>query len=125
MNEKVTKRQDWIDKACLELTGVTSDYQEEWQARRYHIGGKMFLMWGVDNKSRPIATIKLDPLFGEMLRREHDDIVPGYHMNKTHWNSVYLEGDINDDLYKTMIEQAYDIVFKSLTKKLQKEILDD
>jgi len=51
------------------------------------------------------------------------DIIPGYYMNKTHWHSVFLEGDVPDDLLKTMLDMSYDLVFKALTQKQQKSIL--
>jgi predicted DNA-binding protein (MmcQ/YjbR family) len=50
-------------------------------------------------------------------------IVTGYYMNKEHWNSVYLDVDVPDAILKQMIDMSYDLVFNSLSKKLQKQIL--
>ena len=74
------KRQqyEWIDSYCLAKKGVTKDYKEEWQAYRYMTGGKMFAMRGFYKNGEPIFTIKLNPVFGEFLRKEYEDIIPGY-----------------------------------------------
>lgn len=58
------------------------------------------------------------------MRSEYRDIVPGYYMNKTHWNSVYLDGTVPEDILKEMINQSYNLIFNSLSKKKQKEILE-
>ena len=113
----------WLSEYCLSHPGVTTDYQVEWQATRYHIGGKMFAMCAADKAGKPIITLKLEPNFGELLRQQYEHIVPGYYMNKQHWNSLYLEGDVPDDVVRDMVKEAYRLVFKSLSKKLQNEIL--
>jgi predicted DNA-binding protein (MmcQ/YjbR family) len=104
--------------------GATKDYKEEWQATRYMVGGKMFAMQGDDNTNRPIITLKLLPADGDFLRRRYEDIIPGYYMNKEHWNSVYLDGAVPDGIVRDMIDKSYSILFVSLTKKLQKEITE-
>jgi len=113
---------EWLDEYCLKKQGVTKDYQPEWQATRYFIGGKMFAMQGGDKNGKPIFTMKLEPLFGDYLRKQYKDIVPGYYMNKQHWNSLYLDGDVPDDVVHDMADKAYMAVLQTLTKKAQKEI---
>ena len=90
----------WIDEYCLSKIGVERDYKTEWQATRYMIRGKMFAMQGGDKEGKPIITIKLSPMDGQALRSQFADIVPGYYMNKEHWNSLYLEGSVPDDIVK-------------------------
>ena len=115
---------EWLDDYCLSFVGVTKDYKEEWQATRYMIGGKMFVMAGGDKFGKPIATVKLEPAFGQFLREQYTDIVPGYYMNKEHWNSLYLEGDVPDEVFRDMIVQSYSLVRASLSKK-ERAVLDD
>ena len=116
---------EWIDEYLLEKKGVTKDIQEEWNWIRYHIGGKMFAAICRDDDNIPVyITLKLDPLEGEYLRKEYEDIIPGYYMNKTHWNSVKADGEVPDDVMKDLLDKAYTIVFENLTKKMQKEILE-
>ena len=116
---------EWIDEYLLGKKGVTKDLQEEWNWIRYHIGGKMFAAICRDDDDKPYyITLKLDPLEGDYLRKTYEDIIPGYYMNKTHWNSVKADGEVPDDVLKDMLDKAYQIVFESLTKKKQKEILE-
>lgn len=117
---------EWIDEYLLKKPGVTKDLQEEWNWIRYHIGGKMFAAICRDDDDKPYyITLKLDPLEGDYLRKTYEDIISGYYMNKTHWNSVKADGEVPDDVLKDMLDRAYQIVFESLTKKKQKEILGD
>ena len=116
---------EWIDEYLLEKKGVSKDLQEEWNWIRYHIGGKMFAAICRDDDDNPYyITLKLDPLEGDYLRKTYEDIIPGYYMNKTHWNSVKADGEVPDDVLKDMLDKAYKTVFESLTKKKQKEILE-
>ena len=112
----------WLDEHCMSKKNATKEYKEEWQATKYMIGGKIFAMQGDDNTKRPIITLKLLPAEGDFLRKQYKDIVAGYYMNKEHWNSVYLDGSVPDEIVRDMIDKSYGILFASLTKKMQKEI---
>ena len=117
---------EWIDEYLLKKPGVTRDLQPEWNWIRYHIGGKMFAAVCLDDEDRPYyITLKLDPLEGELWRKQYEDIIPGYYMNKMHWNSVKADGDVPDQILMDLLEKAYRIVFESLSKKKQKEILKE
>jgi len=112
----------WLDTYCLAKKGVEKDFKEEWNATRYLIKGKMFVLQGGDKEGRPIITVKLEPEIGDFLRREYKDIVPGYYMNKEHWNSLYLSGDVPEDVVRDMLDRSYNLIFSALSKKVQKEI---
>lgn len=114
---------EWLDEYCNSKKGVVKDFKVEWQATRYMINGKMFAMQGGDKYGKPIITLKLEPLFGDLLRKQYEDIVPGYYMNKEHWNSVYLDGEVPDDVLRDMVDKSYLLIFNSLSKKAQAEIL--
>ena len=114
---------EWVDEYCLSKKGVKKDYKIEWQATRYMINDKMFAMQCGDKEGKPIITVKLEPMFGELLRSKYKDIVPGYYMNKEHWNSLYLEGSVPDEVLKDMLDTSHQIILGSLSKKAQKEIL--
>ena len=62
-------------------------------------------------------TLKCDPIFAEVLRNRYADIVPGYYMNKQHWNSLYLEGAVPDEGVKDMIDMAHRLVLEKLPPK--------
>ena len=115
----------WIDAYLMEKRGVTKDLQPEWNWIRYQIGGKMFAAICLDDEDQPYyITLKLEPLEGEFWRKQYDDIIPGYYMNKTHWNSVKANGAVPEDLLMDLLDKAYKIVLGSLSKKKQKEIIE-
>ena len=116
---------EWLDDYCLSKKGTTKDYQIDWEAFRFFVGDKMFILLGADNTGKPIITLKSDPLVAYQLRSDYEDIAPGYHMNKTHWNSVYLEGSVPDEILKRMIDMSYDLVLNKMSKKKQMEIRGD
>ena len=113
----------WIDGYCISKKGVLKDYKPEWDATRYMVKGKMFVLQGENKEGKPIITVKLKPENGDFLRQQFKEITPGYYMNKEHWNSLYLEGDVPDEVLKEMIDESYQLIFESLSKKVQKEIL--
>lgn len=113
----------WLDEYCLNKKGVVKDYQEEWGATRYMIGGKMFLMDGENKEGNAIITLKLEPEFGQLMRNEYQEITPGYYMNKVHWNSILTQGKVPDDVLQDMIDRSYALVLGSFSKKKQKELL--
>ena len=117
-------RYHWIDEFLLNKNGVVKDYKEEWKWIRYQIGGKMFAAICLDEKDSPYyITLKLEPSEGDFLRNQYDDIIPGYYMNKMHWNSIKPDGEVPDELLKDLLEKSYLLVLGSLSKKLQQEIL--
>ena len=116
---------EWLDAYLMKKTGVTRDLQKDWNWMRYQIGGKMFAAVCMNWDGRPYyITLKLEPLEGDFLRRQYEDIIPGYYMNKTHWNSVKADGNVPDDLLKDLLDKSYRLVLGSLSKKRQREILE-
>ena len=107
--------------------GVTKDLQAEWNWIRYQIGGKMFAAVCLDDATgKPVyITLKLDPAEGEFFRQQYADIIPGYYMNKVHWNSVRADGVVPDDLLREMLEKSYRLVLGGLSKKKQRELLEE
>jgi len=115
----------WLDEYLLSMQGSTKDFKEEWQWTRYLIGNKMFAAICKDESGRDsIVTMKLDPMDGEFLREQYEDIKPGYYMNKMHWNSVNLDGCVPDELLRDMARKSYRLVLGGLSKKMQKELLE-
>ena len=55
------------------------------------------------------VNLKCDPFEADLLRSAFQDVTPGFHMNKTHWNTVYLNGDVPADELRRMIENSYDL----------------
>ncbi len=108
-------RYTWIDEYLLGKEGVTKDLQKDWNWIRYQIGGKMFAAVCLGEQDEPYyITLKLEPLEGDFLRQQYEDIVPGYYMNKTHWNSIKPDGEVPDDLLKDLLDKSYAINQKGM-----------
>jgi predicted DNA-binding protein (MmcQ/YjbR family) len=84
------------------------------------VGGKIFILVNLDGD--PSMNLKCDPDRAIDLREEHPAIIPGYHMNKKHWNTVVLDGSLPKKLILEMIDHSYDLVLQSLPAKLRLEI---
>jgi len=85
-------------------------------------GGKIFCLVPLDRSDRPSANLKCDPEKAVELREQYDAVQPGYHMNKKHWNTVYLEEGLTDQLISSMVQDSYQLVYQSLTAKLRKAL---
>ena len=106
---------------CLTKIGVTSYFPFDDETLVFKVGSKMFALTNI-NKSILEVNLKCEPLMAEDLRRAFDAIIPGYHMNKKHWNTIVLDGSIPDEKILFLIDLSYDLVYKGL-KKSEKEAL--
>ena len=107
---------------CLSKKGVTESFPFDNETLVLKVGTKVFLLMGLERQPLGI-NVKTDPEWSAELREQHPQITGAYHMNKTHWNSVVVDG-LRKDLILKMIDQSYELVFKSLTKKVKEEILN-
>lgn len=112
----------WIDDAIASMPGTSVTYKEEWGAMIYRVADKMIGMRGGYKDGRPLVTIKLPPEQGEMLRQTQVNIIPGYYMNKLHYNSIFLDAGVDEALIAELLEDSYDCVFATLTKKARTTI---
>ncbi len=114
---------DFIKDYCLAKKGAEEDYKKEWDAIRYSVRGKMFALVGNDGEGKAIISIKHDPEYGRELREKYKDMIPGYYLNKAHWSSMYLLGNVPEEVLKQLLDGSYELIFNSLSKKVQNEIL--
>ncbi len=115
----------WLDEYLLSKKGVAKDLKTEWNWIRYQVGEKLFAAVCLDGENKPYyITLKLEPAEGEFLRGQYEDILPGYYMNKQHWNSIRPDGAVPDDLLRTLLDKSYQLVLEALPKKRQSEILE-
>lgn len=114
---------DWLEAYCKSKPGVEQVWKAEWEATLYKVDDKLFLMDGGDKQGKHILTVKLLPEEGALARSVFSAVVPGYYMNKTHWNSVYVDGDVDEAAMRGFIDQSYRLIVESLSKKRQKELL--
>lgn len=111
---------------CLSKKGVTEHFPFDEDTLVFKIGGKMFALSSLSQweKGNPSVNLKCDPERAQELRAEYDAIQPGFHMSKVHWNTIAVNQDVPATLLKELIDHSYELVFKSLTKKIQNEIID-
>jgi predicted DNA-binding protein (MmcQ/YjbR family) len=109
---------------CLNKKGVTEHFPFDEDTLVFKVGGKMFCLTSLSEweKGTPSLNLKCDPQVAIELREKFDGITSGYHMSKIHWNTVKINEDVPDKKAFHLINHSYDLVFKSLTKKLQQEI---
>jgi len=81
----------------------------------YKVGGRMFALVAPDSPAR--ITLKLEPLHGQLLRAQNASVLPGYHMNKDHWNTVVLDGGVVDDELADWIGESYSLVVERLPRR--------
>jgi len=87
----------------------------------FKVKAKMFALLALDEVP-PRVNLKCDPDLAEGLRAAHEAIIPGYHLNKRHWNTVILDGSLPERMVVEMIEDSYDLVVAKLPKSTQAEL---
>ncbi len=110
-----------VRQICITKKGVTEGFPFDETTLVLKVGGKIFALISLDRI--PSVNLKCDPERAIDLRERFSDITPGYHMNKKHWNTVLLEGDLQDQLIADLIEHSYDLVLASLPGKVQQEVI--
>jgi predicted DNA-binding protein (MmcQ/YjbR family) len=88
----------------------------------YKVGNKMFLLLSLASVPNRVS-VKCDPEYAVELREKFNYVIAGYHLNKTHWNTIILENEVNFEFIKEQIDNSYDLIVNSLSKKLRSEIL--
>ena len=105
---------------CLSKNQVTESFPFDEETLVFKVAGKMFALAGLEHHPATVS-LKCDPEKALELREEYDEIMPGYHMNKMHWNSVIIDGNLSHKLIRELIDDSYNLVVKRLTKKQQKD----
>jgi predicted DNA-binding protein (MmcQ/YjbR family) len=107
---------------CIKKPGVTESFPFDEHTLVFKVMNKMFAIVGLERQPL-FVNLKCDPDYAIELREQYDGIIlPGYHMNKKLWNSVYLERELSLDLYLSLIDHSYELIVKSLPKKKKEEL---
>lgn len=110
---------------CLAKKAVTEELPFGPDTRVFKIGGKIFALTGLDEVPLRV-NLKCDPEQSIALREEYPEcILPGYHMNKKHWNTVVLNDFLPNTLIFGLTDHSYDLVLQGLPKKLRKNLEDE
>ncbi|MCB0380770.1 MAG: MmcQ/YjbR family DNA-binding protein [Flavobacteriales bacterium] len=105
---------------CIAKKGVTESFPFDKNTLVFKVMGKMFAL--ADVETFDYINLKSDPEKAVELREKFHGIKPGYHMSKVHWNSVYVNMDVDDKLVQELIDESYQLIVASLTKKLKEEL---
>ncbi len=107
---------DDLEQLCLSFPGTSVDRPFGPDTIVYRVCGRLFALTAAD--SDPLrVNLKCDPLLAEQLREEYPTaVLPGYHMNKRHWNTVVVDGTIDEDLVVSMVEDSWDLVVASMPR---------
>ncbi|MFH8590330.1 MmcQ/YjbR family DNA-binding protein [Streptomyces rimosus] len=105
---------------CLDFNGAVEEFPfpRHPEVSTFKVGGKIFALATLDAVPLTVS-LKCDPELAERLRTAHPEIVPGYHLNKRHWNTVSLAGALDDRLVLDMIEDSYDLIVARLPRAQQ------
>jgi len=106
---------------CLLKPGATEGFPFGEDTLVFKVGNKMFLLAGLNDGNRFNA--KCDPELAIELRERYTEVQPGYHMNKAMWNTVYMDGALTRKQLYEMIDHSYELIVKSLPKKIRDEII--
>ena len=102
-----------IRKYCLKKKSVTESFPFGNDTLVFKVSCKMFLLLSLE--ASPLQfNVKCDPEQAEILREEYASVIPAFHMNKKHWNSVILDGNVPARLIWEMIDASYQLVVKAL-----------
>lgn len=104
---------------CINRIAVTESFPFDEDTLVFKVAGKMFALISLSEANS--ANLKCNPERAIELRSQYNAIAPGYHMSKTHWNTVMFNQDVSDELLLELVDHSYSEVVKGLTKKLRGE----
>lgn len=109
---------------CLSKKGAVQEYPFGPDPAVMKVGGKMFALISVPGDGEAVRiSLKCDPVIAANLREQHACVLPGYHLNKTHWNTVIVDGSLPMGDLQAMIDHSYDRVLGGLTKAAREAVL--
>lgn len=105
---------------CLSLKEATEGTPFDEKTLLFSIKGKMFSSTNIETFE--LINVKCEPEKAIELREEFEAVIPGYYMNKKHWNSIKMDNTISDQQIQEWIENSYELVVSTLPQKVQKEL---
>ncbi len=112
---------DELRAYCMMKTGANEGFPFGDDVLVIKVASKMFAILAEEDGT-PKISLKCDPEIALQLREEFSAVKPGYHLNKQHWNTVWVDGTIPDDRIKHMIDDSYLLVFKSLKRSEREDV---
>lgn len=108
-------------KFCLSFNGVSEEFPfDDETTLAFKVMDKIFAITNVDTYEG--INLKCDPVKAAMLRDLYNEVQPGQHMDKRHWNTIVPEGELDDELIEEWIKDSYNLVVEELSRKKQKKL---
>jgi predicted DNA-binding protein (MmcQ/YjbR family) len=106
-------RSSSLRRYCLSFAEAVETFPFGPETSVFKVEGKIFALSQL--AASPLrVSLKCEPLLAEQLREAHEAVIPGYHLNKRHWNTVIIDGSLPERMVKDMIEDSYDLVVSGL-----------
>ena len=106
---------------CLEQPGAFEDFPFGPETSVFKVAGKIFAISALDRTPLNVS-VKCEPELAVALRHSYEAIVPGYHLDKRHWNTITLDGSLPDQLVRDLVEDSYDLIVSALPKRVREEL---
>jgi predicted DNA-binding protein (MmcQ/YjbR family) len=104
-----------LRRICLGFAGAEETFPFGPENSVFKVSGKMFALSRLDGDPLRVS-VKCEPALAEQLRAAHAAVIPGYHLNKRHWNTIVIDGSLPDQMIADMIEDSYDLVVSRLSR---------
>jgi predicted DNA-binding protein (MmcQ/YjbR family) len=105
-----------LHERCLDFNGAEETFPFGAETSVFKVAGKVFALSALEGDPLRVS-LKCEPALAERLREDHEAVIPGYHLNKRHWNTVILDGSLPDAMVGDMIEDSYDLVVSGLPRR--------
>ncbi|MDK1124224.1 MmcQ/YjbR family DNA-binding protein [Cronobacter sakazakii] len=106
---------------CMNKPGAEQSEHREWKAAQIKVGDVMFAMVHEVNQ-RPAVSLKTSPELAELLRQEHKDVFPSAQLNKAHWSTVFLDGDLPDSQIYYLVDASYQQALGLLPEHIRQQL---
>ncbi len=106
---------------CLSFLGSEETFPFGPENSVFKVGGKIFALSRLTEIPLRVS-LKCEPPLAEQLRKAHAAVIPGYHLNKRHWNTVIIDGSLPEQMIRDMVEDSYDLIVSSLPRTRQRAL---
>ncbi len=103
---------------CLSCPGAEEAFPFGPQTSVFKVTGRIFALSRLDQYPLRVS-LKCEPALAEQLREAHPAVLPGYHLNKRHWNTVIIDGSLPEEMISDMVEDSYDLVLSKLPRTIR------
>ena len=113
----------YLREYCLSKKGVSEALPFDESTLVFKVAGKIFVLTNIDTFDA--INLKCDPELVTELREHYEAVVPGYHMNKKHWNTVKMHAGLPSKLILRWVDHSYEMVVKGLSKKERESFIEE